>query len=195
VSDQWILVRPAMGVARLTGLIPSGLPVRSRRLDDVLGRATGRVDLAALCDELDVFATEQPDTIDRLTPSMIRLSIAAADEALWARDWDRAERLVRRGRGWDPANLSLLVKSGQALHGLGRHAEATDHWRSAIDAARAAELWSPMLWLLTARSLIEQHDDRAAVVLLDELCDRSDQDGIRRLRSSVAQRIHQARPR
>lgn len=191
MSERWVLVQPAPGMARVTGLVNAPIPVRVSRVDELVGVGVRRINVAGLTDEIERFASEQTDTIERLTPSMVRLSIAATSDALWAKDWTGAERLARRGRRWSPANLSLRVQLGQALHGLGRAGEATEQWRSAVDAARCVGRWSPLLWLLTARAFIEQGRHREANDLLDEICVRSDNDAVRRLRDAVARRLRQ----
>lgn len=192
--SRWILVEPSTSVVELTGLRAARLPVRTERLDEVLGRrgdGKGIVDLGGLVEEIDVFVAEQPESMERLLPSMVRLAIAACDEALFDGDFARVERLARLARRWSPSNVALRIRLGRALHGLGRHAEATHHWTEAVRHAGERDQWSPMLWLLTARSLMEQSNDADAAQLLDEICIRAPNDDVRRLRDRVARRTAQ----
>lgn len=191
---SWILVEPTTSIVELTGLRAARLPVRVERLDAVLGRGgegDGTVDLVALVDELDEFIAEQPEATGRLLPSMVRLAIGGCDEALASGDDARAERVVRLARRWAPENVALRIRHGQALHRLGRHAEATRQWTLAVDRARDLGDWSPLLWLLTARSAMEQGDDASAAALLDEVCVGAPDDAVRRLRDRVARRTAQ----
>lgn len=193
MSESWVMIEPTYGVARLTGLAPTPIPVRLSRAPALFNDPAneGRVDLVGLADELDDFVAEQPQTAASLTPSMTRLSMAAVDQALDDAEWERAAQVARRARRWAPDHLGLQVGLGRALHGSGRHREATAQWQQAIERAREHGLWSPMLWLLTARARMELGDDRAANDLLDELCERHQDERLLRLRDAVARRIRQ----
>lgn len=165
---SWVLVRPKAGVAEAVGMPDSALPVRTEHAERIFGR---RVDLPALVDELEMFAALQPASIPKLEPSAVALFGVVVDELLRDRNFALAEGYALRGLRWAPGLISLRVQLGRAQHGLGRHAEATVHWLAAVSAARADKTWSPMLWMLTARALMEQDQLDAAATLLDDLAD------------------------
>ena len=188
MSSQWVLVQPSTALTALVGLPETALPVRHARVDAIFKSQTSRIELCDLVDELEVFAGEEPDAIARLTPSMALLARAAIGELLWENQWERAETYARLARRWSPNDTPLLVQLGRALHGLGRHSEATTQWQSAIARAREAEQWSPMLWLLTARSLMEQDQFDEAALLVDEISVRCADDAVESLRLALDQK-------
>jgi predicted Zn-dependent protease len=162
------LVRPDREVAASVGLPDTEIPVRAEHVDRIFGR---RVDLAALVDEVEAFAAAEPDAIAKIEATAIAMFGAVVDELLRDRNFELAESYALRGLRWAPGLISLRVQLGRAQHGMGRAAEATVHWLAAVTAARSEQRWSPMLWLLTARALMEQDQLDAAATLLDDLAD------------------------
>ena len=174
MAEQWVLVRPDAAVADAVGLPRAELPVRADRAERLFDGA--RVDLCGVIDELEYFAGQQPDQIPRLEPSVIRLATTAIDELLVSHNWELAEIYALRALRWAPKHPTLRVQLGRAQHGLGRHAEATVHWLAVVADARGRDTWSPMLWLMTARSLMEQEQWAAAATLLEDIADHAPDD-------------------
>lgn len=166
---KWVMMRPDPRIADAVGLSTTAIPVRQDRVDEIF--AGDRVDLPALLENLEEFATDQPGFAEQLTPTIIWLFETTINELLTEGKFERAEDTALRALAWEPQRTSLKVALGRAQHGLGRHAEATAHWLAAVSRARDAKDFSPMLWLLTARALMEQHRLAAAATLLDDLAD------------------------
>lgn len=165
---NWVLVRPDADVAAAVGMPDAPIPVREEHVERIFGH---RVDVLALVDELETFAASEPDSIASLEASAVALFGVVVDELLLSRNFELAEEYAIRGLRWSPGVISLRVQLGRAQHGLGRHAEATIHWLAAVTAARSEQRWSPMLWLLTARALMELDQFDGAATLLDDLAD------------------------
>lgn len=191
MSPQWILVQPSTILTAIVGLPGTSLPVRQARLDDIFRSQQSRVKPCDLVDEIELFVVEEPDAIDRLSPSMVLLARAAVADLLWAHEWESAEKYARAARRWSPQDASLQIQLGSALHGLGRHREATTQWKAVIARARDGSRWSPMLWLLTARSLMELDQFDEAAVLVDEISARCHGDDVEPLRVALHQKRSQ----
>lgn len=166
---SWVMMRPDATVAEAVGLSTSPIPVHADRVDEIFG--DDRVDLRALLDNLEVFAQTEPDSVERLTDTVVWLFETVVDEMLTDGNFELAENYALRGLSWAPRRVGLKARLGSAQHGLGQHSEATVHWLAAVSQARRVNECSPMLWLLTARALMEQNQLAAAATLLDDLAE------------------------
>ena len=119
----WTLIDPSPQVAATLNL-PDRVPVREDRVDDIIGG--DRVDLGALCLELDAACAENPTLVPILGPGVSRLAVLAANDAIAEQLWTIAEHYARTGLIYDPENMSLRVRMSNALHGQQRHADALD---------------------------------------------------------------------
>lgn len=151
------------------GLADGRLPVSEQQAEAL---QQGRVSPEKLVDDVD----RQFDLLDEDHParpviadSIVKMSMLAAVELLFAGFHEAASYVIRIGLRHAPEHVGLHAHLGLALAGLGAPEAATKQLAGAVELAARRGGKAPLLWILTARALSEQGRHNEAVLLLEDL--------------------------
>lgn len=144
------LVELTPEVRAACGLDPIGYPVRTSALRRI--RAGGRTDLALLLEEVDRFLEAYPDLRWLYRDDICQLAWFGAKAAAAGEDHAEVHRFCEVGLAQRPRHLALHALAGTALHALGDHDGAVEHFQVVLQAPGAdADL---IVRLLATRSLV-----------------------------------------
>ncbi|MBL0149479.1 MAG: DUF4339 domain-containing protein [Ideonella sp.] len=154
-------------VRRELKLPPHPIPVRRERQQAVFVPG-GRVDIAAMLDELRSFLDENPALQGDYRQLLAMLSYLSGLAAAARGYHEQALHLYEMGLEAVPESVSLRSHAALALHCLGRNVEAR-HEIEAVIARTPKEQILPVLWMILARICVRDGELKKAHALLKDV--------------------------
>ena len=164
--SDWTLLELDDSAPAGLGLREVAWPVPARDVASVMGPPV-RLDLLLV--HADRWCDEFPGRANSLAPSIARVAHAVGVDALDDHDWASAAHHLRIGLRRDPTNVSLRSHLGLALWGAGDRGRAADQLLATVEISRSVGRTAPLLWVLTARALVEVGRADEAATLLDDV--------------------------
>lgn len=155
------LVELAPEVREACGLDPVGYPIRSSALRRI--RHGDRTDLGLLLEEVDRFLEAHPEMRWLYRDDLCLLAYYGAKAAASREDHAEVVRFCEVGLAQRPRHLGMHALTGAALHALGEHAAAMDHFDVVLQHPRADA--DVVVRLVATRSLVQLGRAWEAVLL------------------------------